>query len=193
MHGSDLLLKTARKHPDMTILAIGPLTNLGLALCKNRAELAGCSIVMMGGRLLNAQPEWNILCDPEAAALVLSSGLPVTLVPFDITKECQFAQSEVDAFTGTENLEFLRLMMEAFTKKFGFLPIMHDPMAFATLVAPHLFTFEKRRIGVETRGLQTRGTLVDYGPSEDGNVRVAVAADQPAFRKWIKDILMKVK
>jgi inosine-uridine nucleoside N-ribohydrolase len=191
LHGCDLLLETARRYPDMTILAVGPLTNLGLALLKDRKALAGCKIVMMGGRIFNAQPEWNIQCDPEAASLVLSSGLPITLVPFDVTRQCQFTQDEVDAFTGTVNRDFLRGMMNAFTQKFGFLPMMHDPMALAMLVVPHLFTFEQHKILVETKGSLTRGTLVDFGQKEDGNVRVAVASDQPDFRSWIKEILMR--
>lgn len=69
--------------------------------------------------------------------------------------------------------------------------MMHDPMALAMLAAPQLFTFERRRIAVETRGVLTRGTLVDYGPDENGNVRAAVAADQAAFRAWIKNLLMQ--
>ena len=189
LHGSDFILQKARQTAGLSILAIGPLTNLALALLKEPQALAGCRLYLMGGRLTSAQPEWNILCDPEAASLVLGAGLDVTLVPFEVTSQCQFSQAEVDAFTGTEYRDFLRGMMDAFTQKFGFLPMMHDPMALAMLAAPELFTFERRRIAVETQGRLTRGTLVDYGPDAAGNVRAA-AADQPAFRRWITEKLM---
>lgn len=191
LHGSDLLLQAARENPGLAILAIGPLTNVALALMKDAGALRGCTLYIMGGRLFNARPEWNILCDPEAADIVLRSGLGIALVPFDVTSQCQFTQAEVDAFAGTEYRDLLRGMMNAFTEKFGFLPMMHDPMAQAMLAAPQMFTFERRRIAVETCGALTRGTLVDYGPDENGNVRVAVAADQPAFRAWIKNLLLQ--
>ena len=191
LHGSDLLLRCAAENPGMSILAIGPLTNVTLALMKDPETLRGCKLYIMGGRLFNAQPEWNILCDPEAADIVFRSDLEIRLVPFDVTALCQFSQQEVDTFAGTEYRDFLRGMMNAFTKKFGFLPMMHDPMALAMLVKPELFTFERRQIAVELRGSMTRGTLVDYGPKGDGNVLAAVKVDQDAFRQWIKAILMR--
>lgn len=193
LHGSDLLLQMAKTNPNLAILAIGPLTNVALALMKDAPALSRCRLYIMGGRLFNARPEWNILCDPEAADIVLRSGMDIMLVPFDVTSQCQFTQEEVDQFVGTESREFLRIMMNSFTNKFGFLPIMHDPMALAMLVAPQLFTFERRRIAVEKNGVLTRGTVVDYGLDQRGNVFAAVQADQPAFRTWIKELLLLEK
>lgn len=193
LHGSDLLLQMAKTNPNMAVLAIGPLTNVALALMKAPSALKGCTLYIMGGRLFNARPEWNILCDPEAADIVLNSGLNIVLVPFDVTCQCQFTQEEVDQFTGTESREFLRTMMNSFTEKFGFLPIMHDPMALAMLVVPQLFTFERRQIAVEKNGALTRGTLVDFGLDPSGNVLAAVQVDQRAFRCWIMDHLFREK
>lgn len=191
LHGSDLLLHCAAENPGMSILAIGPLTNVALALKKKPEALHGCTLYIMGGRLFNAQPEWNVLCDPEAADIVMRSGLTIYLIPFDLTAQCQFSQKEVDAFIGTAYRDFLRGMMNTFTEKYGFLPMMHDPMAFAMLTEPGLFTFERRHIAVELRGSLTRGTLVDYGPRDDGNVIAATRADQEGFRHWVKEILMR--
>ncbi len=190
LHGSDLLLQCARDNPNMAILAIGPLTNLALALMKDREALADCPVYIMGGRVNNGRPEWNILCDPESANLVLNSGLKIYLVPFDVTMQSGFSQEEVDAVSGTAHRDFLRGMMNAFTRKFGFLPMMHDPMALAMLVRPEFFVFRKSRIAVELRGSLTRGTLVDYGADAEGNVMLAEACDQDAFRRWIKEKLM---
>lgn len=190
LHGSDLLLQCARENPNMSILAIGPLTNLALALMKDREALSGCTLYIMGGQVNNAQPEWNILCDPESANIVLNSGLRMYLVPFDVTKLSSFSQAEVDEISGTAHRDFLRGMMNAFTCKFGFLPIMHDPMAFAMAVKPELFTFRRSRIAVELRGTLTRGSLVDYGADEHGNVILAERCNQEEFRCWIKEKLM---
>ena len=189
-HGCDLLLRQARKTPGMAILAIGPLTNIALALMEDRQALAGCRLFVMGGRLASAQPEWNIQCDPLAAHKVFSSGLDITLVTFEQTSRCSFSQPEVDAFSGTEHREYLRGMMNEFTRRFGFLPILHDPMALAMLVRPQLFRFQRRNIEVEVEGRLTRGALVDLGPSEQGNVTVAADVDEPAFRRWATEKLM---
>lgn len=191
LHGADLLLQCAAEYPEMTILAIGPLTNLAIALMKSRETLKKCRLYIMGGRVCNARPEWNILCDPESANLVLNSGLEIHMVPFDVTMKSGFSQAEVDAFTGTPYRDFLREMMNTFTERFGFLPIMHDPMALAMLVHPELFAFRKSKIRVELRGELTRGTLVDYGAEENGNVYLAEECDQDKFRAWVKQILME--
>ena len=145
----------------------------------------------MGGRLHSALPEWNCLCDPEALRLVLSSGLDVTLVAFEQTCRSKLTQKEIDEFAGTPMRDCLREMMNTFTERFGFLPMLHDPMALAMLVKPEIFTFERHQIAVETAGHLTRGALVDYGVREDGNVRVAVDCNLPAFMTWIKHLLME--
>lgn len=190
LSGCDLIIQMAERYPDLTILAIGPLTNLALALRKSPQLFQKCRVFVMGGRLFNSQPEWNIQCDPIAADIVFQSGLDISLVPFDLTHLCQFTQQEVDEFTGTPYREFLKEMMNLFTARFGFLPMMHDPMALAMLVRPDLFTFEQRRIAVETQGCLTNGTLVDYGATSLGNIRAAVNADLHSFKKWIRELLM---
>lgn len=190
LHGSSLLLQSLHEDPELNILAIGPLTNLGLALLQDPSAFRRCHIYMMGGRVTSAEPEWNCLCDPEALRLVLTSGLDVTLVPFELTRQSQWTQAEVDAITGTPVRDYLRGMMNTFTQRFGFLPMMHDPMALAMLLAPELFTFSRRRIEVETRGEWTRGALVDFGPQAEGNVRVAQTCDLPAFNRWIRERLL---
>ncbi len=187
--GCEALLRAAREDPELVLLAIGPLTNLALALRRDADTLRGRRLFVMGGRVATAEPEWNLLCDPVAAAEVFSSQMEITLVPFEVTKQTQFSQAEVDAIRGTETRAFLRGMMDRFTERFGFLPIMHDPMAFAMLARPELFTFEGIRLSVGQDGGLTRGGAPGDGRS--GEIRVAVAADQPAFRQWIKAALMK--
>lgn len=191
MHAVDALLSALRQNPEMNLLAIGPLTNLGLALMKDASAFAHCHIYIMGGRITNAQPEWNILCDPEAACLVLEAGLDVALVPFDQTIQSKLTQADVDAYQGTPEREYLRKMMNTFSARFGFLPVMHDPMALAMLQKPDLFHFERHVIRVEKQGALTRGTLVDMGECLSGGVNVAVAVQLEGFFSWLHKLLME--
>jgi len=102
------IAKTLEESPQpLTIVAIGPLTNLGLVL-QQRPSLKDkiANIFIMGGavdvpgnimqvdpRIQNETAEWNIYCDPHAANLVLASGAPVTLVPLDATNDVPFTRT----------------------------------------------------------------------------------------------------
>lgn len=190
LHGEDLLLQALHAHPDLNLLAIGPLTNIGLAILRDWEAFRHAHVYMMGGRMHSALPEWNCLCDPEALALLLSSGVDITLVAFEQTSRSSLTQQEIDSFVGNDDRDYLRGMMNAFTQKFGFLPMLHDPMALAMLLRPDLFTFERHQIAAATAGHLTRGALVDYGAKADGNVRVAIDCNLPAFMAWAKNLLM---
>lgn len=190
LHGSELLLRCARSNPALNILAIGPLTNIALALKQDSAAFRDCTLWMMGGRLKSARPEWNCQCDPEALHMVFSSGVRVNLVPFEWTSQSQLTQAEMDAFTGTPGREYLQGMMESFAQRFGFRPMLHDPMALAMLVCPELFTLRAHRVEVETQGTWTRGALVDFGACDDGNVHVVEHVEMAPLMAWMKSMLM---
>src|SRR4029453_9977189 len=98
--GAEAILDTSdRWGPDLTIVALGPLTNLATALARDAGRLARAGrIVVMGGAISvpgNVTPaaEFNIHVDPEAAAMVLSAGLPVELVPLDGTRRGVLART----------------------------------------------------------------------------------------------------
>ena len=100
----DLLLDLARRHPgELRILAIGPLTNLALAL-RQEPELAGLirDVTIMGGAVrvpgnVTDRAEANIAWDPEAAAVVLGAAWPVTLVPLDVTLQHRITEADQTA------------------------------------------------------------------------------------------------
>ena len=88
-NGVDFLLDTVRANPyNITVLAIGPFTNLAAA-AERAPETFGKikRILIMGGDYTSNVPEWNILCDPEAADKVFRSGVPIRAVGFDVTKD----------------------------------------------------------------------------------------------------------
>ncbi|HEX8833537.1 MAG TPA: nucleoside hydrolase, partial [Abditibacteriaceae bacterium] len=83
----------------LTIAAIGPLTNIALLFSVYPEVVTLCDLLIMGGKWSEAYPEWNIVCDPEAAAMVFSSGASITMVGLDVTLQCVLSDSQVADFS----------------------------------------------------------------------------------------------
>lgn len=183
-HASDFIIRMAEQE-DLTLVAIGPMTNIGLALAKAPHIASRLRIVMMGGQVTKAHPEWNIVCDPEAARIVFESGVPIHMIGLDVTNRCQFTREEVDEVkaAGNAHTELLGEMMEIFIKNFGYLPILHDPLAMATLLWEDLVTFEEKKILIETAGQYTRGLTVDCDWGDGVPVQVAVDVRVEEFKR----------
>ena len=69
--GADFIIRKVREHPDLTIMAIGCMTNLGIAFYREPELMKQVDILAMGGVFSGSSPEWNIKCDPEAARIVM--------------------------------------------------------------------------------------------------------------------------
>lgn len=184
-HASDFIIRMAEQEEDLTLVAIGPMTNIGLALAKAPHIASRLRIVMMGGQVTKAHPEWNIVCDPEAARIVFESGVPIHMIGLDVTNRCQFTREEVDEVkaAGNAHTELLGEMMEIFIQNFGYLPILHDPLAMATLLWEDLVTFEEKKILIETAGQYTRGLTVDCDWGDGVPVQVAVDVRVEEFKR----------
>lgn len=96
-HGVELITQLIRQHPnEITLIAVGPLTNLALALQKDLEDMKKLKeVVIMGGAVrtkgnITPYAEFNIFSDPLAARIVFESGLPITLVPLDVTHQVFF-------------------------------------------------------------------------------------------------------
>ncbi len=190
-HAADFIIRKAEEIDDLILLAIGPLTNVGIALAKAPHIAKRMKIYMMGGQLNKAHPEWNIFCDPEAAHIVFESGADITMVGRDVTLRCQFTREEVDEVknAGNPRAERLGLMMEQFIVNFGYLPILHDPLALAALLWPDLLKLERKRILIETRGAHTRGLTVDCDWGEGQEAWAATDVDVQGFKRRLIEVL----
>ena len=177
-HGVDFIIDTLRREPagTVTLCALGPLTNLGMAFIKAPDITARVKeIVLMGGGLFeggNTTPaaEFNIFVDPEAADIVFHSGVPITVVPLDVTHFMLSTKARVERFRGLGNktgtataqmLEFFERFDEA---KYGWEGgPLHDPCVIAFLLKPELFKGKHVNIAIETHSDLTRGaTVVDW-------------------------------
>ncbi|MDR7543115.1 MAG: nucleoside hydrolase [Armatimonadota bacterium] len=171
-HGVQFMIDVVRAHPGCWIVATGPLTNVAVAL-RQAPDLATClaGISLMGGSTaggnVTAAAEFNIYCDPEAAAVVFESGVPIRMVGLNLTRQALVLDPEVARIralcsrlgeVAAELLEFYnRTAREVFGRPGG---LLHDPCAVAWMIAPTLIEFQPMHVAVELTGARTRGMTV---------------------------------
>lgn len=178
----DFILETVRKYPgEVTIVATGPLTNLGLALLQapEIASLAkGC--IVMGGSFKvpgNITPvvEYNIWSDPEAARLVCNASWPLTIVPLDVCEDGSASESmltrdvledlaSVDNPVARDIRKRFPVYIDIWRKFFGFMGFpMDDVIAVALLVDPDICRYDPRcYVDVELAGRYSRGQMIPF-------------------------------
>jgi pyrimidine-specific ribonucleoside hydrolase len=177
----------------VTIVATGPLTNVARYLAEHGSGGIG-RVVIMGGAIAegNFTPaaEFNVWCDPEAAAAVFDSGLDVSMMGLDVTHQALLgadvearlrATGRVGAFVADLNVYFTRYHRETYGWEGA--PI-HDAVAVAHLIRPDLVETQHRNVEVELESELCRGrTVVDLWNRTDRppNAHVGVAIDVDAF------------
>jgi pyrimidine-specific ribonucleoside hydrolase len=188
----------------VTLVATGPLTNVALLLrARPRIREAVERICLMGGSLgegnTTAAAEFNIWQDPEAAAIVFGSGIPVSMMGLDVTHRALFLEPDVArlAALGTRIgrvwVDLLRFFAVYHRRRYGWdgSPI-HDAVAVAHLAAPGLVTSRLMRVDVETAGELTRGRTVADPEGLRGlpdNVEVGVDIDRGRFADLLVDAI----
>ena len=169
------IVDTVRQTDDVWLVAVGPLTNVALALREApdiTARLAGISI--MGGSTGpgNRTPtaEFNIWADPEAAQVVFGSGVPLIMCGLNVTHQFMILEADVARIRALNNptalfaADLLGFYGQAYADAFFGRAEgpLHDPCAVLALTHPELFEFTPRHVTVELRGEHTRGmTVVD--------------------------------
>jgi purine nucleosidase len=178
LHGVDFLIERLRAAEPgaITLCALGPLTNIAMALVK-APDVAGKigEVVIMGGagfELGNVTPaaEFNIHVDPHAAAIVLDSGIPMTMIPLDVTHQVLTTPPRLAALRALGNRcgAAVAGLLAAFEKKrspkFGARGrALHDPCVVAYLLRPTLFGGREVNVAIETQSPLTMGmTVVDW-------------------------------
>jgi purine nucleosidase len=187
----------------LTVVAIGPLTNVAGALAMD-ASVAGAvrEVVAMGGVYLEqtnvaAMPgEYNFWCDPDAAQAVMESGVQLRLVGLDVTRRVRLTRADADAIA--ELGAFGRLAGEATKDWIAFQErvkpreeleqgscALHDPLAVAVVARPDLVTWRDAHVAVESAGRFTRGVavadLLMWQDPPSPNCRIATEVDAEAF------------
>ena len=196
-HASDFIIDTIGSAPgEITLVAIGPLTNIALALRREPALSAQVrDFVIMGGSTTrgNVTPaaEFNIAADPEAAAVVFSAGWTVTMVGLDVTLQAVANPAVTDRLSALGRLAEVLLLpsLGAYADDEIGYPAVHDLCAVAHVARPDLLGLRPARVEVETAGRWTAGmTVTDFrAPPGDCNALVATTIDVPALWDTVHD------
>jgi len=191
-HAVDFLIERIGAAPgEVTLVATGPLTNIALAVRRHPPLAAQVAdFVIMGGSATrgNVTPaaEFNIACDPEAAAIVFGAGWRVTMAGLDVTLQARATAEVRDRLRALDRLgdELLLPGLRGYRSIAGGAgqPV-HDVCAMALVVAPGLFGCRPARVEVETQGRWTSGmTVTDFGaPAAEQNALVAMSLDAGGF------------
>jgi purine nucleosidase len=194
----DLMRRVITEHPEpVTIVAIGPLTNVALLLrVEPRIADRIQEIVIMGGSTDrgNDTPyaEFNIRVDPEAADIVFRSGLKVTMCGLNVTHQALATPEVLARFRalgtklGDLCVELLTFFGSSYFKTWGFeSPPLHDPVAVARVIDPSIVVCLPQPVAVETAGRYTRGaTVVDLHHLSGDPDNAMVATELDAERFW---------
>jgi inosine-uridine nucleoside N-ribohydrolase len=210
--GPDLIVELVHKYPhEITLIPIGPLTNIALAVSKDPSIVPLVkNIVIMGGSInggnVDGAAEANVYNDPEAASIVFNAGWMVTMVGSDVGERTVITRkylAELQTLHGPES-DFVYKLADFYltrSEKSGYQgAAMYDPLAVATVIDPTLVTLKDMHVDVETRGEFTRGETVAnrMGSIENNvlhgdhyeiegvielkpNARVCLASDAPRF------------
>lgn len=191
MHGSDFLIEKILSNPgEMTLVAIGPLTNVALAIRKEpRIVSALKELIIMGGAIRHegnttALAEFNTYVDPHAAHIVYHAGIPTTLVPLDVTYQCVLTSQDVERLQKLDSsipgfikdtTDFYMEYHDSYQGIRGC--VINDPLALALTFAPELCDYQELPVNVDiSSGVSTGKTFADFYNYEKkpANMKVAL-------------------
>ena len=190
-HGIDFLIEEILSNPgEMTLVAIGPLTNLALAIRKEpRVVGALKELIIMGGAIRHegnttALAEFNTYVDPHAAHIVFHSGIPTTLVPLDVTYQCVLTSQDVAQLQKIDSpipgfikdtTDFYMEFHDTYQGVKGC--VINDPLALALTFKPELCDYQELPVDVDISGGVSMGkTIADFYNYEKkpANMKVAL-------------------
>ena len=191
-HAIDFLIERFLAEPgELSLFAIGPLTNVALAIRKEpRFASAVKEMVIMGGAIreggnITPQAEFNIYADPHAAHIVFHSGIPITLIPLDVTHKTMLYTTQIDQLKNIGS-PISRFIVDATSDYIHFTEsktgisgcALHDPLTLATVIAPELLTIEEHFVDVDiSGGVSTGSTFADFYHTTARPTNMKVALD----------------
>lgn len=204
-HGVDAIVEILRAAADdeITVCTLGPLTNVAMAMVKAPDVVPKIrELVLMGGGFFeggNTTPaaEFNIYVDPHAAHVVFTSGVPLVMLPLDVTHQALTTRPRLEAFAALETAagKAVAGMLDFYDRhdiaKYGIEGgPLHDPCVIAYLLDPELFGGKRCHVEIETAPGPTQGaTLVDWWgvTGEQPSVLVMNEIDDVRFFELLRD------
>ena len=209
-YGVDFIVETLMKEPEgsVTLCALGPLTNLALAMIREPAIVPRIKeIVLMGGGYfeqgnVTQSAEFNIYVDPQAADMVFRSGAPIVVMPLDVTHKALTTRARVETFramgtaVGTATAQLLDFFERYDEEKYGTDGgPLHDPCVIAWLLKPELFSGRLCNVQIETISELTMGaTVADWWgiTSEPKNAMFIRDIDSDGFFELLTERLARL-
>ena len=176
----DLIIETLlASREKITLVPIGPLTNIALALkteprIKEKIE----RIVLMGGAYALRQSEYNVKRDRIAADIVFQSGVPITAVGLDVTLKCKLRQQDLERLRLADDpsahflMRLIGLWQNENKQEY---PTLHDPLAVAAVFRPGLLTMAAGTVTLSPEG------VTNFAPADGASTQVAREVDAGAF------------
>ncbi|PTE15020.1 nucleoside hydrolase [Pseudogemmobacter blasticus] len=208
-HAVDFLIETLRREApgSVTLCPLGPLTNIATAFARAPDIVPRVAeIVLMGGAYFevgNITPaaEFNIYVDPKAAEIVFKSGVPIVVMPLDVTHKALTSRAWVEEMRGLgtrvgQAVASWTDFFERFdTAKYGSEGApLHDPCVIAYLIDPGLFAGRHINVEIETRSALTLGmTVADWWRVTDrpANALFVGSVDRDGFYRLLSDRLAR--
>ena len=206
----DVLLKAAAEYGnDLTIIALGPLTNIATALQTDRETMQKVGrIVIMGGAVMvpgniSAAAEFNFFVDPDAAQMVMESGIPLTLVGLDVAMKAPLSRQAIEDYAKEHPsavsqfiADCTEIYMAFYRDNEGFYGCyLHDPLAVGVAIDPSIVSTESVYMVVETEGKFTSGmSLADRRDRRDEsaappNVDACLDVESDRFLKLFYELI----
>ena len=197
--GVDLIIETIRNNPgEISILALGPFTNLALAIQKEPEIIPQIDyIYAMGGNQDEEAPaEFNIRCDPEAADIVFNSGIKIKLHGLSITRQALFTPEDFASLSSDEPaqnllkqqaLGWIKIVEKQGWEKGGC--SLHDAIAAAAIVDPGMIEYEPASLKVVTNQRADRGKIKILDPSEETKILIACNINHQACHSRILEAI----
>lgn len=180
------MLEALKKDKDIEVLAIGPATNVALAIRLSPETFIGRKITVMGGcynKLVLSEggkpqsiKEANVLSDPEAMRIVFSSFADVTMIGLDVCLPCQMDIDTYNQVFNGKEPEILVKLLQIWKKSFKTdnLPILYDPVAAISITHPEFFQFIKENINIS---LMARNRAVVVKDKSNKKINIATNID----------------
>lgn len=195
LKAEDFIIEELKKDENLVILAMGSMTNLAMACSREPELMRKARIVGMGGSFLNSQPEWNIICDPEASRIVMETAENLVLMGLDVTKYLRVDGERLESWKQRKDarMDYFLKGVEEFQKATGYPVTFHDVLLPVWLLDEQVVSLRRGRYTVELSGSLTRGTMVDQtnyyelSPEIEGNFRFADQVDLERFYRILDE------
>jgi purine nucleosidase/pyrimidine-specific ribonucleoside hydrolase len=207
----EMLYQLAAAPQPVSIIALGPLTNIAAAIEKDKNIMATAKrIVLMGGAIgvpgnITPAAEYNIYVDPHAARIVFNAGIPLTMVGLDVTNQVRLTADDITAGSAATNTTVSRFLIDCTrdalagtAERYGEAYFtLHDPLAVGVVIDSSFVMTEAMSVDIETRGDITEGmTVADrraISPSlkKPPTADVCIKVDAPRFTEFFLERLLK--